>query len=66
MIGPINAFAPGDTFAVEARYLVARTECLAKMERVLTCWPPRHVGNRARLGPRVPAAWRPRMSPETR
>jgi hypothetical protein len=27
---------------------------------------PRHMGNRARLGPRVPAAWRPRRSPETR
>jgi hypothetical protein len=38
MMGPINAFAPGDTFAVEARYLVARTGFVAKAEHVLTCW----------------------------
>ena len=29
-IGPINAFAPGDHLAVEARYLVARSRCCTR------------------------------------
>ena len=34
----INAFAPGDGFAVEARYLVARSGCVAKSVRPVALW----------------------------